>query len=316
MKNRIHYIAIFCLIILLSACANNKYEVPVWAKIRPQSILEVPQEPTYYLSGLKNIRTPLLTEEEADSQYQKFHKRFFNAWSHFKPSKSDFEYFKSLLRRSPSKRGYAENLQPWSDKAWAKLSENAHYKAFPSLSENAIVVKNTAIRTMPTAKPYFTNIYKPGNSYPFDMLQNSAILLGTPVKVFHTSLDKQWYYTESSLASGWILADDIAFVDEDFAKSWKNSSRFVSIIQDEVVLPLYKSSKLASLGTILPLVLETETKYSIRVPYRTSYGMAEDITVLVDKENAVKQPLVYTQANMAALATRLMSNTYGWGGDV
>ena len=60
----------------------------------------------------------LRSQAAADEDMQAFRRRFFAPWDSGKLSRATLREFEAVLNWAPGKRGYAENLRPWSDAAW------------------------------------------------------------------------------------------------------------------------------------------------------------------------------------------------------
>jgi hypothetical protein len=81
----------------------------------------------------------------------------------------------------------------------------------------AISVRNTHARALPDSAPDFFHASIPGQGFPFDNLQESAIWTGTPLYVFSVSKDKAWslVLTPDSYFA-WVKSDDIAYASPGF----------------------------------------------------------------------------------------------------
>ena len=212
------------------------------------------------------------------------------------------------------KRGYAENLQRWSDKHYQALAHNAQYETFPSMARNGLVVSDAGLRLAPTDKPYFINPKRSGQAYPFDMFQNSTLRVGAAVKVFHVSYDNAWYYVEATNASGWVHREHIAFTTPEIEDLWVNAREYVAVTRDNVLVKNENFCEAVNLGSVLPLVSENGQDYVLAVPLQGLYGEAHLEHCYIEKKNAVKMPLFLTADKVAQLSEQLMGNVYGWGG--
>ena len=89
----------------------------------------------------------------------------------------------------------------------------------PVKPHTGITVRNTSMRALPSADPFFYDFRKAGEGYPFDYNQSSAVWAGTPLFLSHISQDGQFLAAESPYACGWIDSRDIAYVDEGLSSA-------------------------------------------------------------------------------------------------
>ncbi len=310
-------IFMLCLFLGISACStSSKVEIADGLNHEIDDVRNIPQNPLFFLTNNKtqNPDALLISQEKSAEELEKFRTMFFSAWQQNKVTKGHIPYFKSILNVPYAKRGYAENLQKWTNAHFAVLARNADYENAPTMAKNAIITSSTALRVAPTTRPYFYQPKKPGTAYPFDMFQNSSLSLGTPIKVFHVSKDKQWYYVESASAAGWVFTKDLAFVDESFMALWQKSAQFAAITQDELEFTSDDFQALVSMGTVLPIITNNKETFTVSFPYRSISGNVGTSIIDISKKQAALQPLPFTARNMAELGSSLMGNLYGWGG--
>ena len=120
---------------------------------------------------------------------------------------------------------YAENFKEHDQIWWNRIRENMDLDALTSSEFNAenraISVTNTYARALPDHAPDFFHASLPGQGFPFDNLQESAIWAGTPLYVFSVSKDKAWslVLTPDGYFS-WVKSYDIAYVSSEFINQW------------------------------------------------------------------------------------------------
>ncbi len=308
----LHCGAVLLCIAMLNACGQKT--VPVESVPRIADEANIQQSPMFFAEKQLSKNTVLLTQEEQEVQYAKFKKNFVGIWKQTKPFKGNLSFFRSYVQVEYKKRGYAENLQRWSEKNYQALAHNARYAAFPSMTKNGLIVSDASLRLAPTDKPYFINPKRPGQAYPFDMFQNSTLRVGAAVKVFHVSSDNAWYYVEATNASGWVHREHLAFTSPEIEDLWTNTNDYVAVVHDNVLIENVNFCETVNLGTVLPLIAEQEQGYIVAVPFQDIHGEAFIEHCFVAKKNAVKMPLALTMDTVAQLAEPLMGNLYGWGG--
>lgn len=203
-----------------------------------------------------NPDKPLMSAAEQARQDARFNSLFFGPWEAVRSSVSAseaFAIFGGQKKRSKA-RGWAENLLPWTQENWDKLTANAARDAYPSRFDKAITVRPTVLREAPTHKPRFGNPAEAGEGYPFDMFMYSTLPVGMPLLVVHTSADGAWVFVETGLVSGWVPTEDTAVTDAPFRSRYENGT-YAVIVRDDVPLvdELGRYVTTGSLGTMLPL---------------------------------------------------------------
>ncbi len=277
---------------------------------------------------------PPHTQQELATQYKE---SFYGPWKRKKSLFSADEVFYFPRSHPQGRLGYAENLRPVRPKAWQALLSNANKEAFPSRGQHGITVANTALRALPTHKPFFKNPEIAGEGYPFDYFSHSALWIGSPVFISHASIDGLWLFVETQRVSGWVPSRDVALVDDAFKSRWQSMS-LGAVMQDSVVLSHVTSSggslptALAHVGTLLPL-----ENGSVYHPARNTDGQAQVVRTSVANlrlsasvagvpetagiaaagkdaplMGAFPQPL--TAEALARVGNVMMGQPYGWGG--
>ncbi len=277
-------------------------------------LVRMPQDLEPYAKKAGNGRALLSAPEQAEHTARAI-SRFFSPWQ---KTEAGRELKRSLEANFNLRleRAYGEDLRPFDPAEWQNLRANANVAAYPSRAERAITVRNTAMRAMPTQKPFFLNPSKAGEGYPFDYFQHTALWTGTPIFISHISADGAWVLGESQLTVGWIPATDVAFVDDAFAKRWQTAP-LAAFVRDNVELASTTSPTVAGkagvrahIGTLLPSAGSGRVWY----PQRGSEGNAEIATASVDSGAIAPLPLPLTPAAIARVGNNMMGQPYGWGG--
>lgn len=294
---------------LLAACASSpRVPEPQNAAATVRDLDDIPQSLTFFAE-----RAPLdtlRTEEGAARDMRHFRRRFFAPWQSVKLSRDTVKFFRQALQGS--RLGYAENLCPWSAKAWARVRENAHMAACPGSAQYAITTQATSLRLAPTLRPRFARVEGAGQGYPFDELQQSALPVGMPLTVFHASRDGAWYFVETPLASGWVQARDIALVSRAFQEQWQ-ALPLAAFTADGVALrPAGVFQAMANVGAVLPL--KAGAAFEVLLPVRQENGYAVAVPARVPQGVLARMPLALTARNLAGIGEGLLGQCYGWGG--
>ncbi len=287
-------------------------------------LARLPQDLTVYAdkAGADEV---LVDTERQRSDMERFFTRFFMPWELKRAGLSAKEAFWGMNTYNPDK-GYIENLRPFPRERWDELVKNSNARAYAGPAgpvRYAITVKNTALRLMPTLSPYFRYPRLGGEGYPFDYFQNSALWVGTPVAIIHTSRDGGWVFLQTRIATGWVPVEHVALVDESFRKTWRNAA-FAAVLEDKTPLRHAtpdKSENLpvpvtAHIGVVLPLAPAGRADENLRVlfPERGGHGWARAATAELTPEQAAEMPLPLTRAALARVGNRMMGQPYGWGG--
>lgn len=318
MNRSLRHVAGLALAVLMLTGCGRQPSVPAPADdYRPSTVRDVEQFPQNlaWFAARAGGDTLLRDPARAAEDTARFRRLFYAAWAITRPGKGNADFFRAELTRRGTQRGYAENLQPWDEKRWKNMERNADWSRFPSLRLAAVTVRSTSLRLAPTHLPRFERPSDPGEGYPFDMFQQTALPVGFPLMILHRSQDGAWYYGESALASGWLPAEDIAQVDETFQTAW-STLPLAAVIRDNTALIGTGGDRLATanLGAVLPLVRDEGSALRVLVPGRDAKGRALLETVRLDKSTAVRVPLPLTPDRLAAVGADLMGQPYGWGG--
>lgn len=240
-SQRCHHIRlVFILAVLITVCMSiascrNVGRYPVWEYNQQNTVADLEnlsQNPTDYLT--KSAHTPVMTASEQAVQFAALKVYHFAPWRQTKATHSKEDAFWGITAY-PHGLGYAENLLPWTKAAMSKLVARQSMETYPSMKKHAITVRSSSLRVLPTMKPYFFNPALPGEGYPFDYFQNSSVHAGTPIFISHSSVSGKWLFAETAYASGWILANDVAYVTSE-QKQRVMSGTLHAIMRDNVAL--------------------------------------------------------------------------------
>lgn len=301
--------------LVLAGCGTRAPQAPhlVYEATTVRDLAEFPQNLATF-AARAGRDTQLITPQRSVELAAVYKKRFFAAWNQSRPGKGNVAYMRAALNRSGAKRGFAENIQPWNDARWAAMRENADIGAMPSLRRAAVTVRRSNLRLLPTERPLLTNPAAPGQSFPFDETQQTALHVGTPLVLLHVSRDGAWFYAESGVACGWLPAVDVAETDEDFRKLWRDTPLAVCHY-DDVALKDENGRFLAyaDIGTALPCERENGVPQAL-VPVREADGTARIARVRVSAAAFRSMPQPLTPGRVAELGDRMMGQAYGWGG--
>lgn len=250
----------FALAVLVTMCMSvascrNVGRYPVWEYNQQNAVADLEnlsQNPSDYLQH--DAHTPVMTAAEQAVQFAALKVYHFSPWRQSKPTHSKEDAFWGTTAY-PHTLGYAENLLPWTKAAMSKLVARQSMHTYPSMAKHAITVRSSSLRVLPTGKPYFFNPALPGEGYPFDYFQNSSVHAGTPIFISHSSVSGKWLFAETAYASGWILANDVAYVTSE-QEQLVMSGTMYAVMRDGVAFKTAKGNYLStgSVGAIFPKV--------------------------------------------------------------
>ncbi len=247
-------------------------------------------------------------DDSIDSQKasKDFFERYFRPWNASKVSTSKIEAMWGHSYKS--KQIYLENHQLATSQWFDKQIDNSNFDNYNTLAKKAITLKNTNVRVLPTNSVMFYDPNTPGEGFPFDYNQNSAIKINTPIMISHLSKDKAWAYMESSTVSGWVEIGAIAFVDKNFIQEFKTSNYFVSVKEKFPIYdPIFR--EYVKVATIFP---KKENKYLIAKEDDNQNAVISYIDL--NPEEIEPMPLTFNTENRIRIAKQLLDEPYGWGG--
>ncbi len=299
--------ALLCAAAIFFACARrDRARPPVTLYGETiEDLSRLSQNPADWLADAPETRW--LSEERQREIAENSMENFFSPWHGKSGDLPDLRWMLKLF----DDEIWAENLCPWTDEAKKNLLEDAALASYPSLDCRAVAVRNTNARSMPTDRPAFHDPREAGEGFPFDSFQESAVPIGTPLRVRHANLRGAWLLCETSAFAGWIRADDVAIADGSTARRYENG-RYAAIVDDGTPLRDENGRHVctAQIGTILP----TDSDGAILVPVRTSSGASRLVRAFARSGSAISYPLGFTAGNVAAQAQKFMGKPYGWGG--
>lgn len=302
--------------VLLGACAKCPVSCREPYEIRDlliNDLRDIPQNLDFYArqSGAhKRLLAPGRQKELADA----FIKRFFRPW---RMTASGLTADQALwgIASYGARQGFGENKLKRS-KEWFRVQvANARPGSFPSMAQKAILVCDSAVRVLPTDKPFFYDFKWAGEGYPFDYFQNSTLPAGTPVLLTHRSADGAWLYAESSLVSGWVRAHNTAVADAGFIQAYTTGA-YAAVLADDVPLRTADGRFVlrAGVGAVFPVRGRNNAAAHLLAPVRDFNGRAVVAPCRMNGGQVAAMPLAATPDNFARVAASLEGQPYGWAG--
>lgn len=303
-----HIRTAFALTLALILCACS---MPKPGMVRDLKTL--PQDAHAY-HGLESGK-PLLSTGVQAAFYADFLRRHYAPWRQdHQPLPAEQAFW--ALEHYAGKALYGQNTLKRSEGWLDTVARRSDRAAYPSLNRPCIAVTNTSMRSLPTLEPAFYDFEKAGEGFPFDYMQNSLVLAGTPLRAMHESTDGAWVLVESRFAFGWVPLRDIAWVDKPFMAAF-NAPGQIAITRDSVpVTDIEGQFRFTGhIGTTLPLAQRPgDGPFTVILPARDEHGNAVAVEAHLDRDRTTLMPMMATPENFALLANAMLGRPYGWGG--
>ena len=251
----------------------------------------------------KTANDDFLDQEKATKDY---FDKYFKPWNSSKVSYSRSEAMWGQSYKY--KKVYLENHNLATAEWFDKQINNSNFDAYNLPPKKAITLENVNVRVLPTNSVMFYDPKTPGEGFPFDYNQNSALKINTPIIVSHLSKDRAWAFIESGIVGGWVEIKNIAFVDDKFIKEFKTSNYYVTVKEK---FPIYEPifREYVKVGTIFP----KKNNYFIIAKKDDNQNAIISYVYLNDDE-VEAMPLAFNSANRVRILNQLLDEPYGWGG--
>jgi hypothetical protein len=176
-----------------------------------------------------------------------------------------------------------------------------------------LVVHYASQRFLPTNE----GLYEQRDDLDFDQLQNSALDVGTPVAVVHTSADGFWYYTMTEISDGWVEAKNIALGDVNQVKEFSEDKDYAIVIKPKADIFINESMTdyydYVRMGVRLPLSGVDAGRVTVNVPVMDTDGSLAIQEAYMNAEDVNTGYLAYTARNIYKQALMMLNEPYGWG---
>ena len=149
----------------------------------------------------------------------------------------------------------------------------------------------------------------------FDRNQNSALDIGTPIAILHSTEDGLWYYGIGPTSSGWVHSKDIAFGTKEEISNYLSSKNFVVTTSAKTALKIGGNyHDYFRMGVRLPMIMSIDDETMVLVPTADEEGNLVLTNGTVKTANIHKGYLKYTPENILLQAFKFLYLPYGWGG--
>jgi SH3 domain (SH3b1 type)/NlpC/P60 family len=176
-----------------------------------------------------------------------------------------------------------------------------------------LVVHFASQRFLPTRE----GLYEDKDDYDFDQLQNSALDVGTPVAVVHTSADGLWYYVMTEISDGWVEARNIALGDMNQVREFAEDNDFAVVVRPKADIFMNESMTdyydYVRMGMRLPLSGVDAGRVTVNVPVMDADGTLAVKEAFMNAEDVSPGFLPFTARNIYKQALMMLNQPYGWG---
>lgn len=255
---------------------------------------------------------PLVDAERQAQLARHLRTLHFRPWE-MKASGMSRDAFARAMQAYDKMTFYGQNLLPVPDGERRRLTAATRPEAFPSRADHGIVTRETSMRLLPSRKPFYHAPWRPGEGYPFDLLQHGVVRTGTPLFISHASADGTWLFCETAWGSGWLEAEAVGVTGPDLEAAWRAAPAGVIVREGESAwLPQENGAVTVHLGTLVPL--DPEGVDVILLPLRDENGRAVAGRARVAAGAAASYPVPFSAERLASLADELVGAPYDWGG--
>ncbi len=169
----------------------------------------------------------------------------------------------------------------------------------------AVIASRCDLRGQPTDEGF----YAWGDTY-YDMIQETELVVGTPVAVLHESADGKWLFAQAYHYAGWIPVTAAAFCSaEDFAR-YASPDDYITVTAVRVP----SGETVLDMGVTLPCGGEIGDSFKVSVPVRQADGTLAERTAALPKNQCVRGSLPYSMKNFYEEAFAYLGTMYCWGG--
>ena len=249
------------------------------------------------------------------SQLKELEDYWYGPWDQIEPKVCTPEEFGWAAASFPKHPIFGPNLLAVSASRIEAATANARLFRYPSQAARGITVRNTSMRALPSADPFFRDFRKAGEGYPFDYNQNSAVWAGTPLFLSHVSQDGRFFAAESPYTCGWIDSRDVARVDDEFVAAYR-SANLAAVRRDRIPISSEGIGFLfeGRIGMLLPTVKRAEPGVHLLAPVADKDRRASMTHVRVSDRSAARVPFPFSTEEVAKLINEILGQPYGWGG--
>lgn len=172
--------------------------------------------------------------------------------------------------------------------------------------QKGLIVQRSNLRSLPTNVHFYSSTSK---KY-LDNIQETELLVNTPVLVLHESSDGEWNFVLAPNYYGWVEKKNIALATTDDWNYFLRDSNFVVVTAAKVTV----DGITLDMSVKLPYNSTNGSSYNIVLPKRDSNGKVTKKNVTISKDKANLGYLPYSQKNVYNQAVKYKGTAYQFGG--
>jgi len=317
-------IVLFTVILLLTSCQDTGNNKPLLTPSKER-------QPIYIVNPNRNFNVAefwIAQLDKADKiimnpkKIEKFNREIAKSGllNYFSEIKSHFtgnEIKEKIVKNFEGLKDrvkYFEDNRKISSNFYQNIKNELNLKRLKGTKQKtryALAINYTNQKIIPTEEV----LIKKKNQIYFDRNQNSALDIGTPIAILHSSSDGMWHYGIGPTSSGWVRDVDIAFGEKGEILEYIESKKF--IITTATKTPLIIKGvyhDYMRMGVKIPYVIGVDDKMVVRIPLKGNKGRLQFTNATVKKSHVHVGYLPYTQENILSQAFKFLHLPYGWGG--
>lgn len=300
---------------ILSGCSfSNQYDsysadCKEWHTDEISDLSKIPQNLEKLLCSEHDVALSSRSQEDIRKE---FLRKWFAPWTDAEGAYQNSYIFAKYWDESEF---YGQNLKPLSSGIKASIKAQADLDSFPNmagLSDNrAITITDSVVRVIPYSQSLFSEPWKQGNSYPFDVTVMTQTGIGVPIRIIHRSADGSWVWCYGPTFYGWIKSEDIALVNKK-TQNQIQKMKLYGFSADNVPLTDTAGRYLgkADISTLLPV---QDNKLYVPVKNTVGYAILKQVQTKKIINLLFEHPVKLTLNNLAKLSDAMMGTEYSWG---
>ena len=322
MNKPLYYILILTL--LLTACQNQSDNKPLLSKSKKK-------QPIFIVNPNRHLNIAEFWIDQIDSpdkiimnqrEIRRFNREVVRKGSRYAFSSINNYYSSSWIKgrvvknfkNMKQKAKYYHDDEKIPSAFYKEIQKTMNLNGFHSKkvkTRYALTINYSDQKLIPTEE----SLLKKRHQIYFDRNQNSALDIGTPIAILHTSIDGDWHYGVSLNSSGWVHDSDIAFGERDEIEGYLTSKKFVITTSAKTAL-LFNGHyhDYFRMGVRLPLISQGESQTTILVPTRDHTGELTFTNGTINNSDVHLGYLPYTSRTILTQAFKFLHLPYGWGG--
>lgn len=216
------------------------------------------------------------------------------------------------MRKAPSAPMYDKDGRWISEEQKRRIDDNRNLDAVPQeiVPQTGIATRRANVRALPTAVGFYEENDK--MQY-YDQLQESELILGSPVWVLHESSDGGFYFVQTGNYQGWVEKTAVATTDRETYRKFLPQTNVSMVCITAEHIDLSETQRL-DMGAVFPYLSSSEDYFEVALPCRDENGALFTQTVSIEKSQAHYGYLPYTMENFYVQAFKFYGIEYSWGG--